>query len=125
MVFTLGAAGISFIASILFIGINTLILWLLTNYILNWRDKTIETALKASSIPILIIFVLNIIASFTSGSFATILAVVIFVLNILIFLYFIKNYYNHENWVEPLKAWICLLVIDIILGFLVGIVLIS
>jgi len=125
MVFSFAALGISLLATLLFIGINTLILWFLTNYLLNWQDKSVETAFKTAVIVGLITFVLNIIASFTTGSFATILGVIIFIINIIILLYFIKRFYYHTNWVEPLKAWICLFIVDIILGFLVGIVLTS
>ena len=125
MVFDLGALVVSIVASILMAGINAIILWLLSNYLLNWQDKSIETALKTSLIAGIIVLILNIFASFTSGSFAIILGVLISILNILFLLYFIKKFYNHSNWVEPIKAGVCLFIIDIILGFFVGIILVS
>ena len=123
MVFTLGSAGISLLATILFIGINTLVLWLLANYFLNWQDKSVQTAFKTALVVGIITFILNIITSFTSGTFAKLLTAIIFILNIIIFIYFIKRFYNHTNLVQPLIGWLCLFIVDLILGFLAGIVL--
>ena len=125
MVFTFASAGISLLATILFIGINTLILWFLSNYFLNWQDKSVETAFKTALSVGIIIFVLDLIASFTSGNFSKITSIIVLIINIVLTIYFIKIFYYHKDWVQPIIAWVCLFVVDFILGFLVGVILTS
>jgi len=119
---------VSFISTAVFFALNGLFLKLISSW-LEFSDDDWKTAYKVALYAGLVSFGLSMIPAFFSAFFLTtgrIAALVINVLfaavNAVVFIWFIRKYYD-ETWGRAALAWLIIFVINIIVGFILGLVI--
>ena len=124
MVSALGAGiMVSIIATIVFIVINSLVLWLVASKIFKYHDETFKTAFMVAVIAGVISFILSLIPMFvTALSAALVINIILFIVNAIVLIYLIKRYYD-TTLGQAILTWVIVLVIDLVLGFVVGFLL--
>ena|SRR3989344_3078686 len=108
--------------AVLFIVLNSLLLWLVSNKILKYRTREFGVGLKVAAIAGIISYALGLVSMLFSGTTLTLFSIVALIVNTIIVIWLIRKFYDVEIK-EAVFAWAILFVADILLGILVGLIL--
>jgi len=113
---------INLISTIVFIGVNGLILWFVSRW-MHFIEKSPKTAFFVSAIAGAVGFVLNLTQVIISALSKTIaFSIIAFIVNVAVFVLLIMKFYR----IRVFKAgivWAVIFAVDLLIGFLLGILL--
>ncbi len=113
---------ISLISSLVFLGVNGLILLWVSRWI-AFKKQDPKTAFSVSGIAAAVSFVLSLIPiiSYTLST-NLFFGILIFIVNTLVLIWLIVRFYKIEL-LKALLVWAIIFIVDIVIGFILGIIL--
>ncbi|MEM2916226.1 MAG: hypothetical protein QXT19_02625 [Candidatus Woesearchaeota archaeon] len=121
------AAAVGLVSSAIFFAINGVVLKLASGW-LDFDDKSWQTAYKVAGIAVVVSYLLSLIPAAMASAFFVMGRVAAFFVNALfafvnavIFVWLIKRFY-YQGWGKSILAWLIVFVVNIILGFIVGLI---